>query len=522
MVFSNSSVYYQLYQKSKKMNKTLLILFLWIQSSLAVFANEVTVQLLQEKEVLDIELYHEAYSNCKSISELDSLNAIYNKTTDPAHKTINLLAYSKALSKRGKSNVALEKLTVLTPYLSKFSNFLLGEYYATISSINYFSENPKKAREYLKRSLEYTLKSNNKRALHARYSSYGVVHLALNNVDSAFVYFEKAEQLNSSATVKNRLYLELNIALANSTIRNYEKAKTHFKKAIESFSASPDLFAEVRTYGNLGDIYLQQDSLLKGKELFLFGLKLAEQNGYVLGQIRFHKSLADVLKLQHKPDEAFEHLTIYQNLRDQLSMEETSQQIEEIDMNFKLMTKEQEKKNQARLYQLESQKTGILWVFAIVLMIALTILYRQLIIVKSKNETLYHLGQSEKSLIEKKKVNEGSYSEIIGGFESLMIEKRIFEKSNITIDSVAKKLGTNRSYLSEAINVYYNVNFSRWVNELRVQESKKFLSSEKYDCYCIDGISKMVGFSSISSFNSNFKSITGLTPSFYRKRSLTA
>ena len=103
-----------------------------------------------------------------------------------------------------------------------------------------------------------------------------------------------------------------------------------------------------------------------------------------------------------------------------------------------------------------------------------------------------------------------------------MVEKRVFEKSNITIDTVAKKLGTNRTYLSEAINYYYNVNFSRWLNELRIQESKKLLSSQEYDCYCIDGISKMVGFSSISAFNSNFKSITGLTPSFYRKRSLVA
>lgn len=504
------------------MNNFLLILCFWIQFGNCVFANEDQPLKSRNTEVADIEFYHLAYAECTSLRQLDSLNQVFNGSNfQPLPKALNLLAYSKALSKRGKSNLALQKLNVLTPYLSQFGNYLLGEYYATIGSINYFSENPKKAYEYLKRSLNLTLKSNNKSALHSRYSSFGIVFLALNNVDGAFVYFEKAERLNASASPKNRLYLELNIALANSTINNYEKAKIHFKKALRSFKEYPDLFAQVRTYGNWGDIYIKQDSILKGLELYSDGLKLADKNGYNLGQIRFHKSLADVLYAQNNSNEAYKHLIIYQTLRDQLSMEETSEKIEQMDMNFKLIAKEKEKESQTRLYRMETQKSAILWMLAFVLIAGILMLYRQLLKLKAKNEALYTLGQKEKTLIEKKKETEDSYSELISAFESLMIEKRIFEKSNITIDSVAKKLGTNRTYLSEAINAYYNVNFSRWVNELRVQESKKFLSSKSHDRYCIDGISKMVGFSSISAFNSNFKSITGLTPSFYRRRSLT-
>jgi len=510
-------------KKSIEVNKFLLILCFWIQFGNCVFANEGETLIGRNIEVADIEFYHLAYAESTSVAQLDSLNQAYNSAiTDPLSKILNLFAYSKALSKRGKSNIALQKLNVLTPYLSQFDNYLLGEYYATISSINYFSENPKKAHEYLKRSIKYTLKANNNCALHSRYSSLGIVFLALNNVDSAFVYFDKAEQLNASATPKNRLYLELNIALANSTIKNYERAKVHFKRALNSFEQYPDLFAQVRTYGNLGDIYIKQDSISEGLELYYAGLQIAKKNGYNLGEIRFHKSLADVLYAQNKPNEAYKNLVSYLTLRDQLSMEETSEKIEEMDMNFKLIAKERENEYQTRLYFLETQKSTILWVLAFLLIAGILTLYRQLLKLKAKNEVLFKLGLKEKSLIEKKKETDDSYSELISAFECLMIDKRIFEKSNLTIDSVSKKLGTNRTYLSEAINAHYNVSYSRWVNELRIQESKKYLASKEHDCYCIDGISKMVGFSSISAFNSNFKSITGLTPSYYRKRSVSS
>lgn len=135
-------------KKSIEVNKFLLILCFWIQFGNCVFANEGETLKGRNIEVADIEFYHLAYAESKSVAQLDSLNQACNSAiTDPLSKILNLFAYSKALSKRGKSNIALQKLNVLTPYLSQFDNYLLGEYYATISSINYFSENPKKAHE---------------------------------------------------------------------------------------------------------------------------------------------------------------------------------------------------------------------------------------------------------------------------------------------------------------------------------------------------------------------------------------
>jgi AraC-like DNA-binding protein len=43
------------------------------------------------------------------------------------------------------------------------------------------------------------------------------------------------------------------------------------------------------------------------------------------------------------------------------------------------------------------------------------------------------------------------------------------------------------------------------------------LLDKQLDHYSIEGIASMCGFSTISTFNTNFKRITGVTPSYYRE-----
>ena len=120
------------------MNKFLLILCFWIQFGNCVFANEGETLKDRNIEVADIEFYHLAYAESTSVAQLDSLNQAYNSAiTDPLSKILNLFAYSKALSKRGKSNIALQKLNVLTPYLSQFDNYLFYNIQPQIQSYFY-------------------------------------------------------------------------------------------------------------------------------------------------------------------------------------------------------------------------------------------------------------------------------------------------------------------------------------------------------------------------------------------------
>ena len=79
---------------------------------------------------------------------------------------------------------------------------------------------------------------------------------------------------------------------------------------------------------------------------------------------------------------------------------------------------------------------------------------------------------------------------------------------------MALSLETNDKYLSEVINDEFGQNFNNYMNEFRVNHAIELLSSGEKRHFTIDAISKMSGFHSKSTFNSAFKRMTGVTPSY--------
>jgi len=99
----------------------------------------------------------------------------------------------------------------------------------------------------------------------------------------------------------------------------------------------------------------------------------------------------------------------------------------------------------------------------------------------------------------------------------LLIEKEEIHKDlDLTLDSLAKSLTVNRNYLSKAINRVTGKNFNTYINEYRIKEAIKILSSKKSDVISIDAIALEVGFSNRISFYQSFKKMTGLSPSEFR------
>lgn len=93
-----------------------------------------------------------------------------------------------------------------------------------------------------------------------------------------------------------------------------------------------------------------------------------------------------------------------------------------------------------------------------------------------------------------------------------------FLHKNITIDGLAKDLGTNRDYLSKSVNELKGKNFSQYLNELRINYIVEELkSNEKLRKYTISAIAEDVGFNNSESFSNAFKKITGTLPSYYIK-----
>lgn len=113
-------------------------------------------------------------------------------------------------------------------------------------------------------------------------------------------------------------------------------------------------------------------------------------------------------------------------------------------------------------------------------------------------------------------LNESRKNELKEKIIALMNNERIFINESLTIEDIAQRLSTNSKYISHVINDCLKKNFYTFINEYRIREAEKLLSDPNYHYYSIEGIGKMSGFKSKSSFNTAFKKLTGKTPSEYK------
>ncbi len=98
------------------------------------------------------------------------------------------------------------------------------------------------------------------------------------------------------------------------------------------------------------------------------------------------------------------------------------------------------------------------------------------------------------------------------------VKQEGFCRPSITLADVANDIGTNRNYLSSYLNKHLGVNFQTWLNNLRIERSKEYLS--EYPEMTVDEIAHKVGFSQSYNFSRWFKQITSLAPMEWRKKSI--
>ena len=106
---------------------------------------------------------------------------------------------------------------------------------------------------------------------------------------------------------------------------------------------------------------------------------------------------------------------------------------------------------------------------------------------------------------------------LIANLEKLMDEEKLYLNPGISLDEVADKLESNRSYLSKAINQIYNSNFTSYINDLRIKEAIRVITKKDVSLFTIEGIGEQIGFCNRITFVHAFKKYTGVTPSFFMK-----
>ncbi|MGN6638958.1 MAG: ABC transporter permease [Mucilaginibacter sp.] len=96
-------------------------------------------------------------------------------------------------------------------------------------------------------------------------------------------------------------------------------------------------------------------------------------------------------------------------------------------------------------------------------------------------------------------------------------ENRYYQDPELSLSSLAEKLGLTTHELSRIINSVLKKSFNDFINEYRVQDAARKMQDTAYDHITLLGIAYESGFNSQSSFNRIFKQMTGKSPVEYKK-----
>lgn len=111
---------------------------------------------------------------------------------------------------------------------------------------------------------------------------------------------------------------------------------------------------------------------------------------------------------------------------------------------------------------------------------------------------------------------------LIDALMRLMADERIYRHDNVTIGTLATRLGIPEYRLRRLINQRLGYrNFNVFLNEHRIAEAKAALADPSQAEVPVITIAMDAGFQSLGPFNRAFKATTGVTPTEYRRLKVT-
>lgn len=175
--------------------------------------------------------------------------------------------------------------------------------------------------------------------------------------------------------------------------------------------------------------------------------------------------------------------------------------------------------------QAKNRNSLYLIIVSIIVIIASSLLawnyYRQKIVYRRRYERLMKAENDSinKSVGSDESAKTQLSQEVI---EDILRKLEKFEKnkdylnSSLSLMSLAKKFNTNSSYLSRVLNSSKSINFSQYLNDLRIDFAVTQIKNDAvFRKYTIEAIAQESGYNNSASFSRSFYKKTGIHPSYF-------
>ena len=134
---------------------------------------------------------------------------------------------------------------------------------------------------------------------------------------------------------------------------------------------------------------------------------------------------------------------------------------------------------------------------------------------KVKEEDEEAEGEEVTATSRTKKPYKEDFRDILRPRIAIWMKAKAYTHEQFTLEELAARLYTNKTYLSTFIKDEYDMNFSGWVASLRIDEAKRIMLKEPEKR--LQEVAFECGFSSLAYFSSVFSKSEGISPSAWQR-----
>ena len=301
-------------------------------------------------------------------------------------------------------------------------------------------------------------------------------------------YLAGIDSLHKSSIIIDKTTDHLNKIISNYYLGKAYKELGQLDKTDFYFTKMDSIYQKHRVYSR------------EMKKMYQYKMEEAKENGNLKKELLYVTSILQLDSLK------------YQNFAS------LSKTLKEKYDNQHLLEQQDKLENQLiKTHNNSKLKTYLLYLSILLVLVTFGFYYRK----KQKFKVLFKKVMAQEKVAstitaekssKKLKLPEASVNKIVEGLLHFE-EDNIFLKPQLTINEVAKIIGTNSKYLASILKNYKDKTFPNYLNDLRIAYTIDKLKKEpKFRNYTMSAISKEVGFTNVVSFRKAFYRYTNLQP----------
>ena len=293
--------------------------------------------------------------------------------------------------------------------------------------------------------------------------------------------------------------------------------------------------AAVMTYLSYGTYLNDRGEYARAIPVLRQGIELSERSNNAVHRYKLYQRISEAETALGRYREALDYFKSYHNQADSIFNVERERSINELRVKYDAERQENMlRKSEIDLIrqQRRFQLLLLLLLFVVGISAFVYILYRR------KDKMYKQIVRQQYEFLKKEKKaaqpavppqgekpspdrddHAGRDGELFARIEYLMQAEGVYRQNDLTIERLAERLDTNRTYISRAINQQAGKTFSSYVNSYRIDEAVRRLTDVDDDTP-LKALAQMLGYNHLQTFYTSFQSAIGMPPSKYREKLL--